>query len=153
MPFRVFLASILFGACLFTATRAEANQPAQFIAASAAQASAPTDRTRYELGAVVDVRRASADGVPLLAITPGGAADRLGLQAGDRLRTVNGRRLDNTPKPSSALEDALQEVGVPVERRSYEGVAHEFFGAAAVLHKAREAQDFAGQRLREAFAL
>lgn len=109
MPFRAFFASILFGAYLFTATHADANQPTQFIAASAAQASAPTDRIRYELGAVVDVRRASADGVPLLAITPGGAADRLGLLAGDRLRTVNGRRLDNTPKPSSALEDALQE--------------------------------------------
>lgn len=109
MPFRTLLASLLLGAGLFAATRADANQPVRFLASSAWQASAPHDRIRYELGAVVDVRQASADGVTLLAITPGGAADRLGLQVGDRLRAVNGRRLDNTPKPSSTLENALQE--------------------------------------------
>ncbi len=57
---------------------------------------------------MVDVRRPNANGVAILAITPGGAADRLGLQAGDQLRSVNGRRLDGTPKPSSILESALQ---------------------------------------------
>ena len=31
--------------------------------------------------------------------------------------------------------------------------AHEFFGAAAVLEKARQAQAFAGERLRAAFAV
>lgn len=40
----------------------------------------------------------------------------------------------------------------PAERaRPYEGGAHEFFGAAAVLHKARDAQAYAGSMLAEAF--
>lgn len=50
------------------------------------------------------------------------------------------------------MEKALEEAGVDVLRRDYDGVTHEFFGCAAVLEKARAAQSFAGQRLREAFA-
>jgi acetyl esterase/lipase len=49
------------------------------------------------------------------------------------------------------LEDALKAAGVPVQRQEYEGVAHEFFGAAAVLQKARDAQAYAGLRLRESW--
>ncbi len=49
------------------------------------------------------------------------------------------------------LEDALKNANVPVERREYEGVTHEFFGTAAVVAKAREAQAYAGQRLKAAF--
>ncbi|RZI96928.1 MAG: alpha/beta hydrolase [Variovorax sp.] len=60
-------------------------------------------------------------------------------------------RLDPLRSDGAKLEDALRDANVPVERREYEGVAHEFFGAAAVLQKARDAQAFAGQRLREAF--
>jgi acetyl esterase len=66
--------------------------------------------------------------------------------------TLINARLDPLRSDGAKLEDALRGAGVPVERREYEGVAHEFFGAAAVLGKAREAQEFAGQRLREAFA-
>ena len=61
-------------------------------------------------------------------------------------------RLDPLRSDGAKLEDALNTAGVPVERREYEGVAHEFFGAAAVLEKARQAQAFAGERLRAAFA-
>lgn len=61
-------------------------------------------------------------------------------------------RLDPLRSDGAKLEDALNTAGVPVERREYEGVAHEFFGAAAVLDKARQAQAFAGERLRAAFA-
>lgn len=50
------------------------------------------------------------------------------------------------------METALEAADVEVERRDYDGVAHEFFGCAAVLEKAREAQQFAGERLRQAFA-
>jgi acetyl esterase len=66
--------------------------------------------------------------------------------------TLINARLDPLRSDGAKLEGALRDAGVPVERREYEGVAHEFFGAAAVLGKAREAQEFAGQRLREAFA-
>jgi acetyl esterase/lipase len=62
-------------------------------------------------------------------------------------------RLDPLRSDGAKLEDALNTAGVPVERREYEGVAHEFFGAAAVLDKARQAQAFAGERLRAAFSI
>lgn len=50
-------------------------------------------RVRYELGAIVDVRNANANGLPVLAVTPGSAASRLGLRAGDRLLAINGRKV------------------------------------------------------------
>lgn len=65
--------------------------------------------------------------------------------------TIINARLDPLRSDGWKLEDALQEAGVSVERREYEGVAHEFFGAAAVLEKAREAQAYAGERLGRAF--
>ncbi len=109
MPFRTLLAGTLLGAWLLVAPHANAGQAVESAVAGALQAGTPSAQAHYELGAVVDVRQASANGVTILAVTPGGAADRLGLRAGDRLRAINGRRLDNTPKPSSTLESALQE--------------------------------------------
>lgn len=109
MSIRIQLAGLLLGACLCTATRADAARPVGLLAANALQAGASSTTARYELGAVVDVRQANRHGIAILAVTPGGAADRMGLQAGDRLLAVNGRRLDATPKPSSTLEGALQE--------------------------------------------
>lgn len=41
--------------------------------------------------------------------------------------------------------------GVAVERKNHDGVAHEFFGMAAVVPKAKEAQAYAGQRFKKAF--
>ena len=65
--------------------------------------------------------------------------------------TIINARLDPLRSDGAMLEDALEEAGVAVERREYEGVAHEFFGAASVLEKARDAQAYAGERLRAAF--
>ncbi len=45
----------------------------------------------------------------------------------------------------------MKKAGVSVERRMFEGVTHEFFGMAAVVPKAREAQAYAGARLKSAF--
>lgn len=64
--------------------------------------------------------------------------------------TIINARIDPLRSDGAKLEDALQAAGVPVERREFEGVAHEFFGAAAVLEKARTAQAYAGERLRAA---
>jgi len=64
--------------------------------------------------------------------------------------TVINARLDPLRSDGAKLEDALRDAGVPVERREYEGVAHEFFGGAAVLQKARDAMAYAGDRLRPA---
>ncbi|RYG07202.1 MAG: alpha/beta hydrolase, partial [Burkholderiales bacterium] len=66
--------------------------------------------------------------------------------------TIINARLDPLRSDGAKLEDALQKANVPVERKSYEGVAHEFFGAAAVLQKAKDAQAYAGERLRQSFA-
>jgi acetyl esterase len=65
--------------------------------------------------------------------------------------TIINARIDPLRSDGAKLEDALKNANVPVERRDYEGVTHEFFGAAAVLAKAKEAQAYAGQRLKQAF--
>ena len=44
-----------------------------------------------------------------------------------------------------------RNAGVEVASNSYEGVTHEFFGAAPVVEKAKEAQAYVAGRLREAF--
>lgn len=66
--------------------------------------------------------------------------------------TIINARIDPLRSDGAKLEDALRRAGVDVERREYEGVAHEFFGAAAVLEKARHAQAYAGERLRFSFS-
>ncbi len=60
--------------------------------------------------------------------------------------------IDPLRSDGSKMEDALRKARVPVERKNYDGVTHEFFGMAAVVEKAREAQSWAGDRLLEAFA-
>lgn len=64
-------------------------------------------RTRYELGAVIDVRAADPKGLAVLAITPGGSAARMGLRRGDRLMRVNGTDAANARKPSVALVESI----------------------------------------------
>lgn len=66
--------------------------------------------------------------------------------------TLINARIDPLRSDGAKMADALARAGVPVQRQDYEGVTHEFFGAAAVLEKARLAQHWAGQRLRTAFA-
>lgn len=70
-------------------------------------AAAPEDAARWSLGAVVDTRTADGNGAPVLAVTPGGAAERLGLRPGDRLLAVNGRALLDA-NAADALAEAVQ---------------------------------------------
>ena len=65
--------------------------------------------------------------------------------------TLISARVDPLRSDSAKMEEALKKADVLVERRDYEGVTHEFFGMAAVVEKARNAQAFAGERLRKAF--
>ncbi|MGH8517897.1 MAG: alpha/beta hydrolase, partial [Panacagrimonas sp.] len=65
--------------------------------------------------------------------------------------TLISAMLDPLRSDGAMMEDALKAAGVPVLRKDYHGVAHEFFGAAAVVRKAREAQRLVGERLRHAF--
>jgi acetyl esterase/lipase len=65
--------------------------------------------------------------------------------------TLINAKIDPLRSDGAKLEDALKKANVPVERRDYSGVTHEFFGAAAVVQKAKYAQAYAGQRLKQAF--
>ena len=66
---------------------------------------------RFELGAVVDVRRAHAEGLRVLAVTPGGAAERLGLRVDDRLQAINGQSLAGVADPGATLSRAVDASG------------------------------------------
>ncbi|MFC4729155.1 PDZ domain-containing protein [Coralloluteibacterium thermophilus] len=97
-------------------------------------------RTRYELGAVIDVRERTGDGLPVLAVTPGGAAERMGLRTGDRLLAINGHRLAGGVD-AEALADAVGADGGPLDvevRRD---------GAALRLHGAAERVELPAYRL------
>ncbi len=50
------------------------------------------------------------------------------------------------------LGKRLSAAGVKTSMKNYEGVTHEFFGMDAVVKKAADAQDFAAQQLKKAFA-
>ena len=66
--------------------------------------------------------------------------------------TIINASIDPLASDGAMLEAALKKAGVPVERKFYDGVTHEFFGMAAVVGKAKDAQEYAGQRLKESFA-
>lgn len=66
--------------------------------------------------------------------------------------TIINATIDPLRSDGSQLEEALKSAGVPVDRRLYTGVTHEFFGGAAVIQKAQQAQEYAGERLKQSFA-
>ena len=67
--------------------------------------------------------------------------------------TIVNAQIDPLESEGGELEAALRRAGVDVERRLFTGVTHEFFGMAAVLEQAVQAQQFASQRLRAAFGM
>ena len=58
--------------------------------------------------AVLDTRGTHAEGLPVLAVTPGGAAARMGILTGDRILTINGRPLGSVAAPARELDAALR---------------------------------------------
>jgi acetyl esterase len=62
--------------------------------------------------------------------------------------TLINARIDPLRNDADLLANAMKNAGVKVNHKVYEGVTHEFFGMAAVVAKAREAQIFAGQQLK-----
>jgi acetyl esterase len=64
--------------------------------------------------------------------------------------TIVSAELDPLRSEGEALARQLRDAGVPVERRNYDGVTHEFFGMAPAVADAQAAQDFVGDRLRAA---
>lgn len=66
--------------------------------------------------------------------------------------TIVNAQIDPLLDDGAMLEQALKRAGVEVERRVYAGSTHEFFGMAAVEQDAKDAQAWAGDRLKAAFA-
>jgi len=60
--------------------------------------------------------------------------------------------IDPLASDGTRLADKLRGAGVVVNHQVYPGVTHEFFGADAVLTRAREAQEYVGGQLKAAFA-
>ena len=65
--------------------------------------------------------------------------------------TIINAQIDPLRSDGAMLEEALKQANVKVTRKEYEGVTHEFFGAAAVLPAAKSAQSFAAEQLKQAF--
>ncbi len=67
--------------------------------------------------------------------------------------TIINAEIDPLRDDGAMLEEALKKANVEVERRHYDGVTHEFFGMAKVVNEAKEAQAYAGSRLKSAFGM
>ncbi|MDT0631496.1 alpha/beta hydrolase [Rubrivirga sp. S365] len=65
--------------------------------------------------------------------------------------TVINAEIDPLQSEGGELADRMRAAGVDVVREVYPGVTHEFFGMAAVLEQAVNAQALAVDRLKEAF--
>ena len=65
--------------------------------------------------------------------------------------TIIGAEYDPLQSEGKMLADELQKAGVTVNYKNYNGVTHEFFGMAAVIPEAKQAQAFAASDLKNAF--
>lgn len=65
--------------------------------------------------------------------------------------TIINAQIDPLREDGAMLADALRNAGVVVHRSVYLGMTHEFFGMAAVVQQADDAQRAAGQALRKSF--
>ena len=61
---------------------------------------------QWSLGLVVDGRGTGESGVRVVALSPEGAAERMGVRVGDRLLAVNGESLVGVQAPSALFERA-----------------------------------------------
>ena len=66
--------------------------------------------------------------------------------------TIVAAQIDALQSEGEQYRDKLQAAGVPVTYQLYNGVTHEFFGLGAVVPEAQQAEDFASQQLKTAFA-
>lgn len=65
--------------------------------------------------------------------------------------TIIAAQYDPLRSEGEMLADNFQKAGVETERKLYNGTTHEFFGMAAVVPEAKDAQGFAVDRLKSAF--
>jgi acetyl esterase len=66
--------------------------------------------------------------------------------------TIVAAEIDPLLSEGKAYADKLKKDGVKVDYKEYTGVTHEFFGMGAVVPKAKEAEQFAADGLKKAFA-
>lgn len=67
--------------------------------------------------------------------------------------TIVSAQIDPLLSDGLNLTTALRRAGVPVMQRTYPGVTHEFFGMGSVVRGAKQANDWAVQRMRPALTL
>ena len=65
--------------------------------------------------------------------------------------TVIGAEYDPLQSEGKMLADELQKAGVTVNYKNYDGVTHEFFGMAAIIPEAKQAQALVAADLKSAF--
>lgn len=65
--------------------------------------------------------------------------------------TIINAEIDPLENEGQVLAEKMKDAGIDVERKMYEGVTHEFFGMAAILDQAVDAQNFAVDRLTKTF--
>ena len=66
--------------------------------------------------------------------------------------TIIAAEIDPLLSEGKAYADKLEKDGVAVSYKEYKGVTHEFFGMGAVVPRAKEAEQFAADALKRAFA-
>ncbi|RZI73455.1 MAG: alpha/beta hydrolase [Pseudomonas sp.] len=65
--------------------------------------------------------------------------------------TIINAQIDPLREDGTMMQAALKKAGVKVDRKVYDGVTHEFFGMAAVVKDAADAQKYGGQALKASF--
>jgi acetyl esterase len=89
--------------------------------------------------------RTPADGeTPWISLVD---ADLSGLPA----TTIINAQIDPLQAEGETLAQRMSAAGVQVEQRTFAGVTHEFFGMAALLEQAVQAQEMAVMRLKQSF--
>lgn len=88
---------------------------------------------------------------------PGQAKDPRINIVGDDLKglppvTIVSAEIDPLLSDGMMLRDALKKAGNDVAWREWNGVTHEFFGMGGLVPQAKQAEDFAGGRLRDALS-
>lgn len=66
---------------------------------------------------------------------------------------IIGAEIDPLQSEGKLLSERLKEANVATDYKLYDGVTHEFFGMAAVVPQAKEAQALAAKKIRTAFGM
>jgi len=66
---------------------------------------------------------------------------------------IIGAEIDPLQSEGKLLRDKLKDAKVETDYQLYEGVTHEFFGMAAIVPEAKEAQALAVRKLKSAFGM